>query len=196
MKTSGIHCFSVEQMSQKSGGFRRAQPPADAYPQPGSIGMARSYYSTIFEQSADEIWNVIRDFNNYPVWVDGAGESEIEAGKPGDAVGAVRNVLYQGKRIRQKLLAMSDVERSQTYEFSDAGTYRCKITGQPYDSCPSLTATEHSRSGGQRSIASLSAARSRLGSFVSRLPDGWARCGGSSMNKVPAARSPSPFRAA
>src|SRR5262245_5267767 len=67
MKTSGIHCFSVEQMSQKSGGFRRAQPPADAYPQRGSIGMARSYYSTIFEQSADEIWNVIRDFNNYPV---------------------------------------------------------------------------------------------------------------------------------
>jgi hypothetical protein len=30
--------------------------------------MARSYYSTIFEQSADEIWNVIRDFNSYPVW--------------------------------------------------------------------------------------------------------------------------------
>ena len=51
-----------------------------------------------------------------------AGESEIEAGKSGDAVGAVRNVLYQGKRIRQKLLAMSDVERSQTYEFADAGT--------------------------------------------------------------------------
>src|SRR4029434_150400 len=66
--------------------------------------------------------NVIRDINNYPVWVDGAGESEIEAGKRGDAVGAVRNVLYQGKRIRQKLLAMSDVDRSQTYEFADAGT--------------------------------------------------------------------------
>jgi hypothetical protein len=84
-----------------------------------SIDMAKSYYSTIFEQSADEIWNIIRDFNNYPVWVDGAGESEIEAGKPGDAVGAVRNVLYDGKRIRQKLLAMSDVKRSQTYEFAD-----------------------------------------------------------------------------
>jgi hypothetical protein len=109
-------------MSQKSGGVRRAQPPADAYSQNGSIGMARSYYSTIFEQSADEIWNVIRDFNNYPVWVDGAGESEIEAGKSGDAVGAVRNILYEGKRIRQKLLAMSDVERSQTYEFAEAGT--------------------------------------------------------------------------
>ena len=46
-----------------------------------------------------------------------AGESEIEGGKSGEAVGAVRNVLYQGKRIRQTLLALSDPERSQTYEF-------------------------------------------------------------------------------
>ncbi len=58
--------------------------------------MARSYYSTVFDQSADEIWRVNRDdFNNYPVWVDGAGESTIEDDKACDAVGAVRNVLYQ-----------------------------------------------------------------------------------------------------
>ncbi len=79
--------------------------------------MARSYYSTVFEEPADDIWHVIRDFNNYPVWVDGAGESTIEDGKAGDAVGAVRNVLYQGSRRRQKLLALSDVERRQTYAF-------------------------------------------------------------------------------
>ena len=60
--------------------------------------MARSYYSTIFEQSADDVWNVIRDFNNYAVWVDGAGESQIEADRPGDSVGAIRNVLYNGTR--------------------------------------------------------------------------------------------------
>jgi hypothetical protein len=83
--------------------------------------MSKSYYSTIFEQSADEVWNVIRDFNNYSVWVDGAGESEIEAGKSGDSVAAVRSVLYNGKRIRQKLLALSDIERSQTYEFAGEG---------------------------------------------------------------------------
>ena len=79
--------------------------------------MARSYYSTIVEQPADEVWNIIRNFNNYPVWVDGAGASEIEAGKSGDSVGAVRNVLYNGVRRRQELLALSDVERSQTYGF-------------------------------------------------------------------------------
>jgi hypothetical protein len=79
--------------------------------------MAKSFYSTVFDQPADAVWNVIRDFNNYPVWVDGAGESRIEAGKSGDTVGAVRNVLYQGGRRRQKLLALSDVERSQIYTF-------------------------------------------------------------------------------
>lgn len=80
--------------------------------------MARSYYSTIFVQSADVVWRMIRDFNNYPVWVDGAGESEIEGNKAGDTVGAVRNVLYRGARRRQRLLALSDPERTQTYEFA------------------------------------------------------------------------------
>jgi hypothetical protein len=79
--------------------------------------LAKSYYSTIFEQPAEAVWNIIRDFNNYPVWVDGAGESVIESGKSGDSVGAVRNVLYNGVRRRQKLLSMCDLERSQTYEF-------------------------------------------------------------------------------
>ncbi len=79
--------------------------------------MAKAYYSTVFEQPAQDIWKIIRDFNNYTVWVGGAGESRIEDGKSGDTIGAVRNVLYQGRQIRQRLLAQSDVERSQTYEF-------------------------------------------------------------------------------
>ena len=79
--------------------------------------MAKAYYSTVFAEPAAEIWKIIRDFNNYPVWVGGAGESAIEDGKSGDAVGAVRSVQYKGRHIRQRLLALSDVERSQTYEF-------------------------------------------------------------------------------
>ena len=84
--------------------------------------MAKAYYSTVFEQPAGEVWKIIRDFNNYPVWVHGAGTSEIEQGKAGDSIGAVRNVLYRGRRIRQRLLAQSDVDRSQTYEFADSPT--------------------------------------------------------------------------
>ena len=82
--------------------------------------MTTATYSTVFDQPADAVWSMIRDFNNYPVWVDGAGESRIEDGKSGDAVGAVRDVHYQGNRIRQRLLGLSDAERSQTYGFADA----------------------------------------------------------------------------
>jgi Polyketide cyclase / dehydrase and lipid transport len=87
---------------------------------PGNPAMAKAYYSTIFQQSPDDIWKIIRDFNNYPVWVGGAGESRIEHGKSGDAVGAVRSVHYRGSHIRQRLLALSDAERTQTYEFCGA----------------------------------------------------------------------------
>jgi hypothetical protein len=89
--------------------------------------MAKAYYSTMFEQPAPEVWKIVRDFNNYPVWVGGAGESRIEDGKTGDTVGAIRNVLYQGRNIRQRLLAQSDVERSQTYEF--CGEASLPVTG-------------------------------------------------------------------
>ena len=84
--------------------------------------MARAYYSTVFEQPAGEVWKIIRDFNNYAVWVHGEGSSEIEQGKSGDSIGAVRNVVYRERRIRQRLLAQSDIERFQTYEFAGSPT--------------------------------------------------------------------------
>jgi hypothetical protein len=89
--------------------------------------MTKAYYSTVFEQPAPDVWKIVRDFNNYPVWVGGAGQSHIEDGKSGDTVGAIRSVLYQERRIRQRLLAQSDVERSQTYEF--CGTPSLPLTG-------------------------------------------------------------------
>ena len=51
--------------------------------------VAKAYYSTVFERPADDIWKIIRDFNNYPVWVGGAGESRIEGGKSGETIGAI-----------------------------------------------------------------------------------------------------------
>lgn len=84
--------------------------------------MAKAYYSTVVEEPAAQVWKIVRDFNNYPVWVGGAGESRIEDGRSGDAVGAVRSVQYQERHIRQRLLALSDVERAQTYEFCGAAS--------------------------------------------------------------------------
>jgi hypothetical protein len=55
--------------------------------------MTKAYYSNVFPQSADHIWSIIRDFNNYPVWVDGTADSHIEAAKSGDTANAVRGVM-------------------------------------------------------------------------------------------------------
>jgi hypothetical protein len=98
-------------------------------PDEGKSEMAKAYYSTVLEQPAAEVWKIVRDFNNYPVWVGGAGESRIEDGKTGDTVGAIRSVHYLDRHIRQRLLAQSDVERSQTYEFCDhaGGGWRSRL---------------------------------------------------------------------
>src|SRR5689334_11594844 len=85
--------------------------------------MARTYYSTVFEQTAEEIWTVVRDFNNYTVWVEGVGESHIENGKSGDTAGAIRNVRIGDRSIRQRLLAHSDLDRFQTYELCEPIPY-------------------------------------------------------------------------
>jgi hypothetical protein len=53
--------------------------------------MNKVYYSTVIDQPADRVWSVIRDFNSYPVWVEGINES-------------------------QRLLAHSDLDRFYTFE--------------------------------------------------------------------------------
>ena len=78
--------------------------------------MAKVTYSTVFEQTADQVWAVIRDFNSYPVWVASVTKSHIEGGKSGDSVGAIRDFVEQGVHIRQRLVARSDVDRFYTYE--------------------------------------------------------------------------------
>ena len=123
--------------------------------------MAKSYYSTVFEQSADEVWRIIRDFNNYPVWVDGAGTSEIEEGRAGDAVGAIRNVLYKGMRRRQRLLALSDAERTQTYEFAgEIAAAGAEFPGDHPRHAHRRRRPRFRRMVGERSIASRLCARS------------------------------------
>lgn len=76
-------------------------------------------YSSVFDQSADQVWAVIRDFNSYPVWVASVSESRIEGGKSGDTVGAIRDFVEYGAHIRQRLIAHSDLDRFYTYESCD-----------------------------------------------------------------------------
>jgi hypothetical protein len=84
--------------------------------------MTLSYYSTVLDHSAADVWAVIRDFGHY-AWAGVRGDTIVEDGKSGDAVGAVRSVRTADRHIRQRLLAHSDVERSYTYEFADSAPF-------------------------------------------------------------------------
>jgi hypothetical protein len=77
--------------------------------------MPRPCYSTIFEQSGDRVWSAIRDFGHYS-WAGVPGETVIEDGKSGDAVGCIRAFRGGDTKIRQKLLAHSDRDRFYSYE--------------------------------------------------------------------------------
>ena len=80
--------------------------------------MAKSYYSTVLNHPADEVWAVIRPFDHY-AWAGVQSATAIEEGKAGDQVGAIRRVTTGAGIIRQVLLAHSDLERSYTYALCD-----------------------------------------------------------------------------
>src|SRR3954466_313643 len=79
----------------------------------------RSSYSVVLDHPAAQVWATVRDFNSYPVWVNGVTHSSIEGDLPGTAVGAVRDFVIGGGHTRQRLVAHSDVDRFFTYESCD-----------------------------------------------------------------------------
>jgi hypothetical protein len=77
--------------------------------------MPRAYYSSVLNHPADAVWRLVRDFNNYPRYIEGVTGSVIEDGKRGDEVGAVRRFCYGKSWLRQRLTAHSDSERFFSY---------------------------------------------------------------------------------
>ena len=84
--------------------------------------MAKSYYSTVLQRPAGEVWAAIRDFSRY-AWAGVVSETRMEDGKAGDAVGGVRQVRTGERSLRQRLLAHSDVDRFYTYELCDPSPF-------------------------------------------------------------------------
>jgi polyketide cyclase/dehydrase/lipid transport protein len=78
--------------------------------------MTEAYYSAVIDHPVETVWSLIRDFNNYPVYIDGVSESVIEDGKGGDEVGAIRRFCYLGNWVRQSLVEHSDERRTLTYQ--------------------------------------------------------------------------------
>ena len=81
--------------------------------------MAKSYYSTVFDQTADEVWGIVRDFGNDYWWTHEPVKTVVEDGKSGYEIGAIRHVRGAGFDFRQRLVAISDTDRFFTYEFAE-----------------------------------------------------------------------------
>ena len=83
--------------------------------------MIRLYVSSVVEASADNVWARIRDFNGLPQWHPGIADSRIENGEPSDRVGCIRHFhTRDGSTIRERLLAVSDFDFTQTYEILES----------------------------------------------------------------------------
>jgi hypothetical protein len=99
--------------------------------------MSKSYASTVINAPADAVWAHIRDFNGLATWnSEHIITSEIEGGRTGDQVGAIRAIsLGDGTVIREQLLTHSDLERSYTYDFQTTpfpiDNYLCTIRVTP-----------------------------------------------------------------
>jgi hypothetical protein len=84
--------------------------------------MANVYVTSIINAPAEKVWEVIRDFNALPSWHPFVESSHIEGDLASDAVGCVRNFQLKdsGGTIRERLLALSDLEQSCSYNILEA----------------------------------------------------------------------------
>jgi hypothetical protein len=85
--------------------------------------MIKVFSSTLIDVPVDQVWDRLKDFNGLPNWHPAATDSHIEEPHAPGMVGCIRNfALTDGSgRIRETLLAISDVERSLTYNMLAGG---------------------------------------------------------------------------
>jgi hypothetical protein len=78
--------------------------------------VARTYRSAVIHAPIETVWDKVRDFNGLPIWHPAIASSEIEEDRSSDSVGCVRKFrLQDGALLRERLLALSDLEHTFTY---------------------------------------------------------------------------------
>lgn len=78
--------------------------------------MLKVVRSTILDQPCGAVWEVLRDFNGHDRWHPLIESSAIEKENPSDRVGCIRRFrLADGAELRERLLFLSDQDRSLTY---------------------------------------------------------------------------------
>jgi ribosome-associated toxin RatA of RatAB toxin-antitoxin module len=101
--------------------------------------MPKPYASGVVPAPAEQVWQIIRNFNGLPDWLPAITASEITSGS-GQEVGSVRRLtLGDQGQVSEVLVSMDDDERSLTYAFTDSGpfpvrSYRSTIRVRPITS--------------------------------------------------------------
>jgi len=86
--------------------------------------MPRPYASGIVPAPAEQVWQLVKDFNGLPGWLPAITASEIEGGGSGQEVGAVRRLtLGENGQVAEKLLTLNEDDLSYTYAFTDSGPF-------------------------------------------------------------------------
>jgi uncharacterized membrane protein len=74
------------------------------------------YISDVIDAPIEQVWGIMRDFNDMPSYHPGIKASAIEGGKPSDQVGCVRRLTLGEGFVREVLLCMDDSNHAFTYE--------------------------------------------------------------------------------
>ena len=84
--------------------------------------MLKVFVSSVIPAPADQVWAVMRDFNDMPSWHPVVARSAIEGGKASDCIGCIRSLtLADGIKVREQLLALSDYDYSFSYYIVESG---------------------------------------------------------------------------
>lgn len=78
--------------------------------------MARAYYSRILDNDIEQVWSIIRDFND-DRWSGDVTESKSENDKSGSTVGTIRFHKFGDNVARSDLQAYSEIDHYFTYGF-------------------------------------------------------------------------------
>jgi len=82
--------------------------------------LARAIRTAVIEAPIEDLWETIRPFDGLPAWHPLCPDTHIEGGGSPLAIGGVRKIKQtDGNEFRERLLALSDREHSQTYMLID-----------------------------------------------------------------------------
>lgn len=108
--------------------------------------MAICFHRIVIGEDADRVWQAIRRFDQYE-WAGDVHDVRIENDVPAHAVGAVRSFAIGDTRVRERLLAHSDPNRSYTYTYggpTPIDNFRATLRVIPGPPCVPMSTVEYS----------------------------------------------------